>query len=280
MTDLDTLAWDALGHMPGADIPLLDTALLIARDEYPALDIAAYATAWRGEQERLAARIAPDADVPARLAALNRFLYEELGFAGNDRDYYDPRNSYINDVLDRRLGIPLSLGMLQLSLAQRIGVGLEGVSFPGHFLLRLPMEGGLIVLDPYNGGRALSKDELLERARAHLGGRTPDDAQLLDILEPADPRDMLSRMLRNLRGVHLERKAPDKALRAAHRLVCLNPDDAGCLRNRGQLYLQLGHVQAGRHDLLAYLQARPEAEDADDVRAALLDTGSQRARLH
>src|SRR5690606_13278149 len=104
------------------------------------------------------------------LQALNRFLYEEQGLSGNDDDYYDPRNSYINQVFDRKLGIPISLGLLQIELASRLGMGMEGIAFPGHFLVRMPVQGGLMVLDPYQGGRSLDVDELRQRAQPHVNG--------------------------------------------------------------------------------------------------------------
>jgi regulator of sirC expression with transglutaminase-like and TPR domain len=265
--------WDALAALSDEEIPLLRAALLIARDEYPDLDIAAYESLCDGFERDLRPRIEKVEEVQPRLAAVNRFLFDELGFSGNQQDYYDPRNSYINDVLDRKLGIPISLGVIQMDMARRMGLPLEGVSFPGHFLLRLPVDGGLLVLDPYHKGRSVDAQELKMRARPHLGGNDIDDQQLLQILTPASNRAILMRMLRNLKGLYSEREAWDKALRCADRLVRLDPEQADEIRDRGMLYLRLGHGKGARNDLARYLQLKPEADDIDNVRGSLIEAG-------
>ena len=125
------------------------------------------------------------------MQAINRHLFEELGYAGNHDEYYDPRNSYLNEVFERRLGNPISLAMVQMEVARRLGVPLDGVSFPGHFLVRLPIDDGVLVMDPFNRGRPLDEDELRQRARPHLGGEMPDDEALYrrssSRLAPRDP---------------------------------------------------------------------------------------------
>lgn len=260
--------WQDLLSLPEGKIPLLRAALLIARDEYPELDLEAY-EARLGE---LAARLQlePRADPLEAVRAINRVLFDEAGFSGNLEDYYDPRNSYLNEVFDRRLGIPISLAVLYIELAQRLGLPAEGVSFPGHFLVRLEVEDGLIVLDPFNRGRSLGAEELRLRARNHLGDRPIDDAQLLRILQPAGTRDILVRMLRNLKAVYADREDWDKALRCCDRLVSLAPDDPAERRDRGLLYLKLGYGPGAREDLLHYLRAVPEAEDGDAAHQALI----------
>lgn len=272
--------WDALSSLPDEEIPLLPAALLIARDEYPALDTAAYEAELARHVAALAPRMDRLSDTHARLAELNRYLFQEQGFSGNQNDYYDPRNSYLNDVFDRRLGIPISLGVIQIELARRMGIALEGVSFPGHFLVRLPVEGGILVLDPYHQGRSVDAEELKLRARPHLGGQDIDDQQLLDILAPAGHRAILMRMLRNLKGLYAEREVWDKALRCADRLVRLDPGQPEELRDRGQLYLKVGHVFAARQDLGRYLAQKPQADDAEAVRATLVETGARPVRLN
>lgn len=275
-----TAEWDALSQLPDEDIPLLRATLLVASDEYPDLDIAAYEAICSTYERDLAPALARLDDTQAKLARINRYLFDELGFTGNQNDYYDPRNSYLNDVLDRKLGIPISLGIVQMELAQRLGVPLEGVSFPGHFLVRLPVDGGLLVLDPYHKGRSIDASELKLRARPHLGGNELDDQQLLQILAPASHRAILTRMLRNLKGLYAERETWDKALRCADRLVRLDPNAADEVRDRGQLYARLGHANAARDDLTRYLQLRPEADDLDAMRNALIDAGSGARRLN
>jgi len=281
MSDLRTdAAWDRLAALPDDEIPLLQAGLLIARDEYPQLDVASYQAELDRHVEALAPRLAAQPNTRGQLAELNRYLFQEQGFTGNQQDYYDPRNSYLNEVFDRRLGIPISLGIIQIELARRLGLQLEGVSFPGHFLVRLPMEGGLLVLDPYHQGRSIDADELKLRARPHLGGTDIDDQQLLDILAPAGHRAILTRMLRNLKGLYAEREVWDKALRCADRLVRLDAAQTEEIRDRGLYYLKLGHVSAGRTDLSRYLAQRPQADDVDAVRNALIEAGSRPTRLN
>ncbi len=281
MSDLRTSAtWEHIAQLPDEQIPLLHACLVIARDEYPRLDVDLYEAQLQQHVDELTPRIAANADTRLQLAELNRYLFQELGFSGNQQDYYDPRNSYINDVFDRRLGIPISLGIIQIELARRLGLPLEGVSFPGHFLVRLPMEGGLLVLDPYHQGRSIDAEELKLRARPHMGGSAIDDQQLLSILAPAGHREILVRMLRNLKSLYSEREAWDKALRCADRLVRLDPSQAEESRDRGLFYLKMGHTAAAREDLAHYLVQRPQAGDAESVRLALIEAGSQPVRLN
>jgi len=266
-------SWDALAALGDDDIPLLRATLLIARDEYPGLDLDAYEARCAAFEHELRPRIERTDGPQLKLAAINAYLYDEVGFTGNQKDYYDPRNSYLNEVLDRKLGIPISLGVIQMELARRLGVPLEGVSFPGHFLVRLPVDGGLLVLDPYHKGRSVDADELKSRAKPHLGGSDIDDNQLLQILAPASKRAILMRMLRNLKGLYGEQEAWDKALRCADRLVRLGPDEPDELRDRGMLYARVGHRGAARADLARYLSLKPEADDVDHVRETLIETG-------
>lgn len=276
----DDLQWEHLIQLPDEHIPLLSAVLLIARDEYPDLDAGHYETQIAHHAQTLAVRLGDQAEPRARLAELNRYLFQEQGFAGNQQDFYDPRNSYLNDVLDRRLGIPISLGILQMELARRLGLDLAGVSFPGHFLVRMPVEGGLLVIDPYHQGRSLDAEELKLRARPHLGGNDIDDQQLLDILAPAGHRSILARMLRNLKAVYAEREAWDKAVRCADRLVQLDPTQPEELRDRGLYYLNMGHRLAAQRDLGTYLRLHPQAEDGDSVRELLIDAGATPMRLN
>lgn len=273
-------AWTKLARQSDGSVDLLDGALLVARDEYPDLDVAHYRALIDEHERTLRSRLPTDASVRARLVAVNRYLFDELGFSGNQGAFYDPRNSYINDVLERRLGIPLSLGLLQMELARRLDVPLEGISFPGHFLVRLPVEDGLLVLDPYHRGRSIDAEELRLRARSHLNNIDIDDAQLMEILAPASHRSILLRMLRNLKSLYAEQETWDKALRSADRLVQLAPGNPNELRDRGELYLRIGHVTAAQRDLGRYLELSPDASDAERIHEMLVDAGSATPRFH
>ncbi len=271
--------WSELGAFDDDALPLLGTALLIARDEYPDLDPRCCHQALDEHAEAIQARLDPGADATTRLLAVNRFLFEELGYAGNHDDYDDPRNSYLNEVLDRRLGIPLSLALVQIEVARRLDLRLDGISFPGHFLVRMPLPGGILVVDPFNKGRPLAASELRERARPYLNDVEPDDRQLLEILSPASHRAILVRMLRNLKGLYANQSDWARLSRCCDRLLKLDPRNGNELRDRGLAYLRLGHVQAARKDLSEYLRAFAEAPDADAVRDALVDA-SGRSSLH
>lgn len=272
--------WNALAGYGDDELPLLDTALLIARDEYPQLDAGSYAATLQSYADALRPRLGGDADLPATLTTINRYLFEELGFAGNNHQYDDPRNSYLNEVFDRKLGIPISLAVVQIELMRRLGLPLDGVSFPGHFLVRLPVDDGILVMDPYNKGRPVSADELRERASPHLGGRPPDDVQLIEILAPATHRAILARMLRNLNGLYLQRADWERVARTADRLLKISPEAAEAWRDRGLAYRELGYAQGARDDLARYLQMQPGAEDEEAVRAALVEVSGRRSRLN
>lgn len=272
--------WNTLAKLGDDELPLLDTALLIARDEYPDLDPAGYSAQVDTYAEALRPQLEGDVDLPARLTAINRYLFEEVGFAGNNLQYDDPRNSYLNQVVDRKLGIPISLAVIQIEVTRRLGMPLDGVSFPGHFLVRLPVDDGILVLDPFNKGRPVSAEELRERASPHLGGQPPDDQQLLQILAPATHRMILMRMLRNLKGLYLERGDWERVARSADRLLKLSPDTAEALRDRGLAYRELGYAKGAREDLARYLQLLPEADDVESVRSALIDLSGSPSRLN
>lgn len=273
-------AWSLLQATRDEDFPLLKAALLVARDEYPDLDLAACeAELEKLSREFRSAAAAAASDI-ARMQALNLFLFEEHGFSGNQSDYYDPRNSYLNDVLERRLGIPISLAIIQIAIARDAGLALEGVSFPGHFLVRLPVDDGLIVLDPYQRGRSVDAEELRERAQPHIGDHQVGDRLLSEMLAPASHRQILQRMLRNLLGVYREREDWERALRCTDRLVTLDATDLDSLRERGLLYLQVGHLGGAREDLFRYLAEAPDSENRERVRAALVERGATSVRLN
>jgi regulator of sirC expression with transglutaminase-like and TPR domain len=183
-------------------------------------------------------------------------------------------------VLDRRLGNPISLAVVQIELARRLGVPLEGISFPGHFLVRLPLDEGIVVLDPFEKGRSLDAAELRRRARTHLDTHEIDDARLARMLEPASHRMILTRILRNLKGVYVEREQWDRVLRCCDRLLTVDAHQPTEYRDRGTSYLRLGHARAARDDLARYLALVPQADDADAIAQQLTELGSSLPRLN
>ena len=271
--------WSALADLADDELPLLGSALLIANDEYPDMDAGACDALVEAHVLSLRTELEPIDSNPLKMQAINHRLFDELGYAGNHAEYYDPRNSYMNEVLSRRLGNPISLAMVQMEVARRLGIPLDGVSFPGHFLVRLPVDDGVLVMDPFNRGRPLNADELRQRARPHYGEEVPDEA-LMQILSPASPRTILVRMLRNLHALYSESGDWARAVRCTDRILSLVPDNAEALRDRGWGYSELGH-QAGAHlDLGRYLQLNPETDDAEAVRNRIVEQGRERHRLH
>ncbi len=268
-----------------AEIDLARACLLIAEDVYPGLDIDGYL----GEIERFAARlrgrIPPGESAEERVVALNRFLFDELGFSGNADNYYDPRNSYLNEVLDRRTGIPITLSVLYMEIGRRIGLAFEGVSFPGHFLVRLRLRGAMLVLDPFSGGEALSEADLRERLQRVIpegaaGGVPVAELPLDSFLEPASKRQILARLLRNLKGIYRGADRPQRLLEVLNRTLVVSPDAHGDLRERGMLYQRLEAYRAALKDLQDYSALEPEAPDIEDVRALVLELSARCARLN
>jgi regulator of sirC expression with transglutaminase-like and TPR domain len=272
--------WTELAGSDDREVPLLGTALLIARDEYPQLDADLYDTMLQSHVEHLRQQVDAVEPWPQKMAAINRHLFDEVGYAGDSEHYYDPRNSYLNEVFERRLGNPISLALVQIEVARRLGVPLDGVSFPGHFLVRLPVDDGVLVMDPFNRGRPLDEDELRQRARPHLNGEAPDDRALFQILNPATHRAILMRVLRNLHGVYAERDDWERAARSADRIIRLSPDNGDALRDRGLAYLKMGYRQGARNDLARYLQLNPDAQDSGPLRERLVELSSGSMRTN
>lgn len=272
--------WNALAGLGDEALPLFDVALLIARDEYPALEVDHCHARLEAHVAHLRVEVDTIAYGPLKMQAINRHLFDEVGYAGDHTRYYDPRNSYLNEVLDRRLGNPISLALVQMEVARRLDVALDGISFPGHFLVRLPVDDGMLVMDPFNSGRPLDLDELRARAGAHLGVDAPDDAALARMLQRASARTMLMRMLRNLVGVYRTAEDWSRVVRCADRLLKLAPETPDALRERGLGYLALGHLDGARQDLADYLVCNADADDAGELRAQLLRIGGAGRATH
>jgi len=272
-----------------AGIDLARACLQIAEDAYPGLDVDGYVGEIERFARRLRARIAIGAGAEDRVIALNEFLFADLGFSGNTDDYYDPRNSYLNEVIDRRKGIPITLAVLYLEIGRRIELPLQGVSFPGHFLVRLPLRGGTLVLDPFSGGAPQSADDLRERLQRVIpralgvgepGGVAVADLPLEQFLEPASNRQILARLLRNLKGVYRERDKPERLLEVLNRMILVAPEAAGERRDRGYVYHRLECWRPALQDFADYLEREPEAADQDEVRARVVELAERCARLN
>jgi regulator of sirC expression with transglutaminase-like and TPR domain len=259
-------------------IPLFEAALAIGQDIDPGLDLVAAQAEVDALAARIQRRLATDASNVQKLRLLNHFFYRELGFAGNVNDYYSPDNSYLHRVIAARRGIPVTLAVLYMELAQQIGLNVKGIAFPGHFLMKLSVQSGDIVLDPFNGA-SLSRDELEQRLDPYYQTKAdPEPIPLAFYLNAAPAREIIARMLRNLKALFVEQRRWQRVLEVQQRLVILFPDDVGERRDRGLAYANLDRPEAALEDLQAYLDERPQAEDADDLRERLPDLRVARRR--
>jgi regulator of sirC expression with transglutaminase-like and TPR domain len=262
-------------------VDLARAALEVARIEYPAVDVDHYLRELDAIAEHVHGGLAPDAGVEDTLRAINRHLFADLKFSGNADEYYDPRNSYLNDVLDRRLGIPISLSVLYLEVGWRLGLAMQGVSFPGHFLVKLSVDNGEIVLDPYSGGVSLGKEDLELRLLGVVQpNRTSGQFDLAQYLEAAPRKEILHRMLRNLKAIHLQNEDDVKSLAVIEHMLCLRAADNESVRDRGIVYARLGCFGLAVDDFARYLKSSPEAEDADDIRGRMVEAQRSAMRLH
>ena len=253
--------------------PLLEAAISIAQDEYPDLDVQQVL----GEVDQLAARlkrrIPADSDGLSQLRMLNQFFYRELGFGGNVNDYYDPDNSYLNVVLQTRRGIPITLGVLWLELAQGLGLRARGVAFPGHFMVKVNLPKGQVVIDTFSG-QSLSRDELahrLEPFRSDSALLQDFEAPLGLFLQAAPARDVIARMLGNLKEIHTAQEDWPRLLAVLNRLIVLLPNEWTHHRDRGLTLAEQGHDAAALLDLQAYLANSPHAYDAPALALRIAD---------
>jgi regulator of sirC expression with transglutaminase-like and TPR domain len=247
--------------------PLLEAAASLAQDEYPSLDVQQVLGDVDQLVARLKRRIPADAPAIQRLRALNQFFYRDLNFAGNVNNYYDPDNSYLNAVLRTRKGLPISLAVLWVEVAQAIGLNARGVAFPGHFMIKVNLPKGQVVMDPLTG-QSLSREELSERLDPYKrrSGLVDDfDVPLGLYLQPAAPRDIIARMLRNLKEIHKTQEDWPRLISVLDRVIVLQPDAWSDYRDRGLAHAELGRLQQAVPDLETYLAKAEDALDLDAI---------------
>ena len=247
--------------------PLLEAAASLAQDEYPDLDVQQVLGDVDQLLARLKRRLPSDAAPLARLRALNQFFFHDLSFGGNVNDYYDPDNSYLNAVLRTRRGIPISLAVLWMELAQGLGLQARGIAFPGHFMMKVTLPKGQVVIDPFTG-KSLSREDLSERLDPYKqsNGLVGDfDVPLGLYLQPAPPREIIGRMLRNLKEVHRAQEDWQRAIAVQDRLVALLPEAWGEHRDRGLAHAEQGNAAFAVRDLETYLAHAEDALDLDAI---------------
>lgn len=250
----------------GDSFDVVEATLLVAAEEYPDLDLVREKRRLDGIGTEAARRVAKLANPFARLDALRAYLFEDLGYHGNTESYDDPRNSYLNEVLARRTGVPLSLAIVFVEAASKAGFESCGIALPGHFVARVGFGGRRILVDPFHGGQVITEDDC-----RNLVARSTGKPALFraDLLVPATSRAMLIRLLINLKRIHLNREDYTRALSAVERILLASPEDLREIRDRGFLLAHLGRPGAAVADLENYLTVAPGAPDAEAVRGRL-----------
>jgi regulator of sirC expression with transglutaminase-like and TPR domain len=253
--------------------PLLEAAASLAQDEYPDLDVQQILGDVDQLLARLKRRLPADAAPLHRLRSLNQFFFRDLSFGGNVNDYSDPDNSYLNVVLRTRRGIQISLAVLWIELAQGLGLHARGVCFPGHFMVKVNLPKGQVVIDPFTG-QSLSREELSERLEPYKrrNGLVDEFEVPLGLyLQAAPPRDIIVRMLRNLKEVHRAQEDWQRLIAVQDRLVILLPDAWAEYRDRGLAHAEQGHSAQAVGDLETYLVHAQDALDLDVIADRVAD---------
>lgn len=252
-------------------ISLDRAALLIAAEEYEELPIDRYVAQLDTLAERVASRLHSDAGPYETIDRLRKVLAEEERFTGNAEEYYDPRNSFLNEVLERKTGIPIALSAVYMEVGRRIGFSLEGIGFPGHFLVKHVTSSEEIIVDPFHGGCVLGDEDLQSRLDSHFRGRVRLGPELL---RSVTTRQLLFRMLSNLKAIYVHAQDSERALAAVERMLILAPDQSREQRDRGVLLARLDRPYEALSVLARYREEEPNAADATDV-----DTLMEQLRL-
>lgn len=261
--------------------PLTEAVVAVAQHAYPDLDVQGALDQIDQWGNKLKQRITPDTPPIQRLQLLKHFFYNELGFGPNPNDFYAPENSYLHQIIENRRGIPISLAILMMELGQHIGLNIRGVSFPNHFMMRISLQQGEIIMDPLTG-ESLSKNQLQEMLDPYLdakGYRGELSLPLNIFLRASSSREILSRFLRNLKMIYSEHERWERLLGIQERLVILLPDSMEEIRDRGLIFAQLEYVRPALEDMHRYLSEMPGAEDAADIREHIATLESQ-TKLH
>ena len=258
-------------------IDLARGALLIAREAYPRLDPAVYLQ----QLDRMATTVRPVLEAAPttveRLEVLNHYLFVELGFKGNQEDYYNPRNSYLNDVLERRLGIPITLSVLYLEVGQRLGLPLAGINFPSHFLIKCTALPASLFIDPFAGRQIIEEDELEALLPLSSGRKLPLKQYFLEAISH---REILARMLRNLKQIHAGQQNLKQAISSGEKITWLQPDSAFDYRDLGYLYYQVKAYHQSLAAFSEYLQRTEAAADEQEIRKNIQILATQLGTLN
>jgi regulator of sirC expression with transglutaminase-like and TPR domain len=274
--DLYVAFREAIDH-PEDEIDLGRAAVAIATQEYPELKIDDCLSQLDALGQAVELRIGDEKNPYRIIAALNTVLFKELGFQGNRSEYYDPKNSFLNDVITRKKGIPISLSVIYMEVARRVGLSLAGVGFPGHFLVKYEDDAVEILIDVFNGGEIRAREDLERMLQQLYRGQVSYQAGFVATLSK---RDILRRMLNNLKWIYLERGEPLKSLSVLDQLVILDPRAASEIRDRGLLYITLERYAQALEDLESYLRLAPAANDVEMVKAHIESVRQRYVQIH
>jgi len=264
-----------LMRQPGEQINLAEAALVIAASAYPNLDAPHYLLRLDAMAETVAGRVDGETDPFRIIAQINQFLFQEEGFFGNTQEYYDPRNSFLNEVLDRKVGIPITLSTVYLEVAERLRFPLVGVGLPGHFLVKHPYF--QILIDPFSQGRILTESDCRTRMEQVLGDSVEFDQSFLD---GVGKRHIVTRMLNNLRDIYLNARQYQKALDITGLTLAVQPDSPDEHKQRAALLLHLRRYSDAAAELNSYLEHSPAADDAKEVRETIANLRKTMAQLN
>ena len=258
-------------------IDLCKAALAIASSEYPDLDVEEWLRRVQEIAHAVELRVGAEKNHYRILAALNTVLFKEMGFQGNRDDYYDPRNSYLNEVIERRRGIPITLSVLYIEVARRVGLSLQGIGFPGHFLVKYNDGEEQILIDAFNSGEVLTQEDLEKLLEQLYGGKPAFDPAYVTAISK---RQILQRMLNNLKNIYLQTDQHLKGLAIVEQLLILDAMSAADIRDRGLLYLKLECFIQAAEDLDKYLSMAPAAADAPVIKRQLEVLKRQSIQIH
>ncbi|MFT4580426.1 MAG: regulator of sirC expression with transglutaminase-like and TPR domain [Gammaproteobacteria bacterium] len=262
-----------------SEINLARAGLIFAGSEYPQLDSAWYLNQLDLIANDISARLDPNADLSTRLTVMNEYLFGELGYSGNVDDYYDPRNSFLNEVIDRRIGLPITLSIVFLELAERVGLDAKGVSFPGHFLVAVVEGDGDVIVDAFDGGAVLARATFLQRLLERAAPNTSFDA-LEAALRPASKSEILLRQLRNLKSIYVEKGLVEKSLNTINHMLVIQKDLLPELLERAALYDSLGYARGAVADYERAVSLLPPGPQLAEVHARIKRAREQVQKLH
>jgi regulator of sirC expression with transglutaminase-like and TPR domain len=251
--------------LPDHNISLAEAALQIALDEYPELDISHYKKLLKGWSDTMNAKFSRKR-AKSQLEEVNQWFFSEMNFTGNIENYYDPRNSFLNDVMDRRTGIPITLSVIYLEMAWALGLAAAGVGFPGHFLVKVVDEGKSLYIDPFHKGNIMTAEECAEFLTEITEGELEFDKKFLSVV---NKKDIIVRMLRNLKRIYLEMNSYSKLIKILDHLVVITSGEPEEIRDRGIIYYQMKAFKNALNDFETFLSMSPDSEDAEVIQQYL-----------